>query len=124
MRNCFNPSRPNPGQREKINLNLYFHTSLWCHKRSYDFTNPLRYHKEVRKYKFKLVFISIQLSEMHWAERVKVNYVKMTRNLTIRQNFTNIFTNKVYLRQGYDAIIFLVSMQYGNLDLVIQCPNY
>ena len=23
-----NPSHPNPGQREKINLNFYFHTSL------------------------------------------------------------------------------------------------
>ena len=28
-----NPSRPDPGQREKINLNFYFHTSLWCLKR-------------------------------------------------------------------------------------------
>ena len=25
-----NPSRPNPGRREKIKLNFYFHTSLWC----------------------------------------------------------------------------------------------
>ena len=28
-----NPSRPNPGRREKINLKFYFHTSLWCLKR-------------------------------------------------------------------------------------------
>ena len=28
-----NPSRPDPGRRGKINLNLYFHTSLWCLKR-------------------------------------------------------------------------------------------
>ena len=40
----------------------------------------------------------IQLSEMHGEGRVKVNYIKMTPNLTIRQNFTNLFTNKVYLR--------------------------
>ena len=32
----FNPSHPNPGWREKINLNLYFHTSLWCLKRFYE----------------------------------------------------------------------------------------
>ena len=32
----FNPSRPDPGQREKINLNFYFHTSLWCLKRFYE----------------------------------------------------------------------------------------
>ena len=29
----FNPSRTNPGRREKIELNFYFHTSLWCRKR-------------------------------------------------------------------------------------------
>ena len=26
----FNPSHPNHGRREKIKLNFYFHTSLWC----------------------------------------------------------------------------------------------
>ena len=42
-----NPSRPDPGQREKINLNFYFHTSLWCLKRFYE--GLLRHHKEVWK---------------------------------------------------------------------------
>ena len=32
----FNPSHPNPGRREKINLNLYFHTSLRWLKRFYE----------------------------------------------------------------------------------------
>ena len=31
-----NPFRPNPERREKIKLNLYFHTSLWCLKRFYE----------------------------------------------------------------------------------------
>ena len=31
-----NPSHHAPGRREKINLNLYFHTSLWCLKRFYE----------------------------------------------------------------------------------------
>ena len=31
-----NPSRPDPGQREKINLNFYFYTSLWCLKMFYE----------------------------------------------------------------------------------------
>ena len=31
-----NPLRPNPGQSEKIKLNFYFHTSLWCLKRFYE----------------------------------------------------------------------------------------
>ena len=29
----FNPSHPNPGKREKINLNFYFHTSSKCLKK-------------------------------------------------------------------------------------------
>ena len=29
----FNPSPPIPGRRQKINLNFYFQTSLWCFKR-------------------------------------------------------------------------------------------
>ena len=33
----------------------------------------MRYHKEVWKYKFKLIFNSIQLSEMHGMGRVKIN---------------------------------------------------
>ena len=31
-----NPSRPNPGRREKIKLNFYFHTFLWYLKRFYE----------------------------------------------------------------------------------------
>ena len=31
-----NPSRLGPRRREKINLNFYFHTSLWCLKRFYE----------------------------------------------------------------------------------------
>ena len=31
-----NPSRPDPGQAEKINLNFCFQTSLWCLKKFYE----------------------------------------------------------------------------------------
>ena len=31
-----NSSRPNTGQREKIKLNLYFRTSLYCRKKFYE----------------------------------------------------------------------------------------
>ena len=30
------PSRPDPGRREKINLNFCFRTSSWCLKRFYE----------------------------------------------------------------------------------------
>ena len=43
----FNPSRPDPGRREKINVSFRFHTSLWW-----------------------LISTLIQLSEMHGAGRV------------------------------------------------------
>ena len=36
----FNPSRPDPRRREKINLYFYFHTSLWCLKRFYEDHKP------------------------------------------------------------------------------------
>ena len=35
-RNNFNTSRSNPGRREKIELNFYFHTSLCYLKRFYE----------------------------------------------------------------------------------------
>ena len=54
----------------------------------------------------------------------KLRNLKIKRDLTIKQNFTNLFTNKIYLRQGKDAIIVLQSIQHGSLDLVIQRPNY
>ena len=31
-----NPYLPNPRQRKEIELNFYFHTSLWCLKRFYE----------------------------------------------------------------------------------------
>ena len=42
MISSFKPSRPDYGRREKINLNLYFHTSLWCLKRFYEGLKGLR----------------------------------------------------------------------------------
>ena len=36
LTNVLNPFRPNPGRREKIKLNFYFHTYLWCLKRLYE----------------------------------------------------------------------------------------
>ena len=40
----FNPSRPDPERREKINLNFYFHTSLWYLKRFYEGLKGLGMH--------------------------------------------------------------------------------
>ena len=72
-----NPSHPNPGQREKIKLNFYFHTSLWWLKRFYEGLKGL--HKilwgtteSCENKKFNLIFISIELSEMHGTGRVNV----------------------------------------------------
>ena len=70
--NIFNPSRP--GQREKIKLNFYFQTALWCLKRFYEGLKGL--HKTFRGTKKKsenknltYIFISIQLSEIQGTGR-------------------------------------------------------
>ena len=51
----------------KINLNFYFHTSFKCLKRLYEglHKNLLNHHKELWKYKFKLIFFS-------WQERLNI----------------------------------------------------
>ena len=36
IHNSINPYRPDPGRRGKIDLNFYFHTSLWYLKRFYE----------------------------------------------------------------------------------------
>ena len=38
----FNPSLPNPGWREEIKFNFYFHTSLWCLKWFYEGLKDLK----------------------------------------------------------------------------------
>ena len=89
----FNPSRPDLGRREKINLNFYFHFSLWCLKRFYEGLKGLHktFKASQRSVKiFKLVFTLIQLSEMHGAERVK-NDLHLFRHLfiSIRKIFSS-----------------------------------
>ena len=68
------PSRLNPRRREKINLNFYFHTSLWCLKRFYEglkgLYKPFEAPQRSVKQKLKLIFISVQLSETHGTLRV------------------------------------------------------
>ena len=39
-----NPSRPDPGQREKTNLNFYFHKFLWCLKRFHEGLIGVNFH--------------------------------------------------------------------------------
>ena len=63
-----NPSRPDPGRRDKINLDFYFRTCLWCLKRFYEGLKGL--HKTLEGTIKKLIFILIQLTEMHDAGKV------------------------------------------------------
>ena len=80
-RSYLNPSRPNPRQRERINLNFYIYTTLWCLQRFYE--DIKRLHKTFRGTSRKcenknLIFIWIQLSEKHGAWRIKVIIEKHT----------------------------------------------
>ena len=40
----FKSSRPDPGQREKTNLNFYFHKFLWCLKRFHEGLIDVNFH--------------------------------------------------------------------------------
>ena len=71
----FNPSRSFPGRREKINLKLYFHASLWCLKRFYEGFKGLHETwwvttKECENESLSLIFVLIKLSEIHGVGRV------------------------------------------------------
>ena len=94
----FNPPRPNPGRREKIKLNFYFHTSMWCPKKLKPFGAP-------QEIKFNLLFISIQLSEMHGAGRVNIskNVYKYIWWVQISEVRTIIYD---LVRVEYQALFF------------------
>ena len=82
-----NPSRPDPGRREKINLNFYFHTSLWCLKRFCEGLKGLYKTfwdttKKCENKNLSLIFILIQLSEMNGAGRVKRDNIMVNRPKT------------------------------------------
>ena len=64
-----NPSRPNPGRREKNYLDFHFHTSLWSSrglmKALKAFIKPIAAPQRSVKIKFKLIFILTQISSMY-----------------------------------------------------------
>ena len=66
----FNPPRPNPGRREKIKLNFYFHTSMWCPKKLKPFGAP-------QEIKFNFLF---QYSFQKCTGREGLIYQKMCTN--------------------------------------------
>ena len=72
----FDVFRPDTGRRKKINLNLYFQTSLWCLKRFYEGLKGLESFwsstKKCKNKKFWLIFVLMQHSEIH--EVVRVQY--------------------------------------------------
>ena len=55
----FNPWRPNPGQKEKNNLNFYFHPFLWCLKRFYEGLKGVKI-KILFDFYFNITFLNIQ----------------------------------------------------------------
>ena len=74
-------SVPISGEENKNKLNFYFHTSLKA------FINLLRHQKEVWKWKFNLIFISIQLSEMHGTLREEIIYQAWKEGYLLEGNY-------------------------------------
>ena len=64
-----------PYEQKNIKLNIYFHISLWCLKRFSEglkgLHKPFEGPQRCVKIKFNLIFISIQLSEIHGTLMVK-----------------------------------------------------
>ena len=119
-----NPSRLDPGRRKKINLNFYFHTSLWCLKRFYEGLKGLHVEKNcsitcllISVYvisslsysKIPQFFIKAKMTDykgtygeknyMSQVSAVKSSYKKMFRNIIFLQCF-----GKVILQRS--ALIF------------------
>ena len=51
-------------------IKFYFHTSLWYRKRFYEVIKLFEPPQKSTKKKINLIFVSIQLSEMHGTGRV------------------------------------------------------
>ena len=69
---AFNPFRPAPGQREKVNLNFYFYTSSWCLKRFYEGLKGLHKTFSGTTKKCENENWTLQLSEMDESLRVNI----------------------------------------------------
>ena len=104
-----NPSRPNPGRREKVKLNFDFYTSLWCLKRFYE--GFMRHHKEVWKSKFNLIFISIQLLEMHGTLRVNI-LIKIWKNNDFCVIFGLLTLLHFHLQNNFKVTMISMSTWY------------
>ena len=106
----FNPFRPNPGRRERINLkNVYFHTFSRCLKRFYEGLKGLHevFWGTTKKFEnqINLILISTQLSEMHGALRVNL--------LTI---FAKMFHHNIWQDSRY---VFLMTLYFYALQLKV-----
>ena len=110
-----NPSRPNPGRREKIKLNFYFHASLWCRKRFEAFKafiKPFEAPQRSVKIKINLIFISIHISEMHGT--LKVNATWTTSVHCYKKTVLLALTLKIKLSRIGIAIFCRREQKYHN----------
>ena len=79
--------RPDPGRRKK--KKFYFLTSLGYIKRFYECLKGL--HKafwgviKKCKKKIKIIFVLVQLSETHWAKKVKVHHIFGNRKYLVAE---------------------------------------
>ena len=92
-KNNFNSSRPNPGRREKIKLNVYLYTSFWCLKRFWNTT---------KKWCFSFnIFLCIQTS--------RGTIVEISRS-SLR--FTNVHFKGFFYRISCLKIFWRLSVSY------------
>ena len=93
------------GRWKKFNLNFYFHTPLWCLK--WSFRKPSEAPKRSVKIKLKLIFILIQLSEMHVGGSVN--------SLLIKRNGWSDFRNFSFIRGFFYQYLIKFFLNTGDL---------
>ena len=89
-------SRPNSKWREKINLNFYFHTSLWCLKKSLKaFIKPfeaLQRSAEIKiwvNFYFNINYINAQDGKVKWFRQNNFSSVNSSQIDVISENLVD-----------------------------------
>ena len=119
-KHLFNPYRPDPGQRAKINLNyFYFHTSLWCLKRFYEslkafpFIKPFEAPQRSAKIK---IWVNFHFNATFWNARggkvntkpVEANYISSFIGASASKHIHQFFVTRVRSNKNWKMLKLLL----------------
>ena len=109
-----NPSHPDPGLREKVELNFSFHTSMWCHKRFHE--GPKDLHKTFWGTTKKCEKKNLSLF-LFW-----YNFLKCTGREELRSEKVVFRCGQIYVIEKYPYIVkFCLYCRVWCWNSTIQC---